>query len=79
MNFDIEQLKHDMMTMLQDNQDFAASIGRTARAAADYMLEEEDNELNPKQRDNYAIFFCIGASWAIANKVTEQSISQNNE
>lgn len=41
-------------------------VGRTSREVADCLLAEDDEDaLNPKQRNNYAVFFCIGAAWAM--------------
>ena len=76
----IEELKQKMMTLLETDEDFAAHIARASRAITRHMLEEDtDNELNPKQRVNYAVFFCVGASWAINDEKTKLIISQNNE
>lgn len=76
----LEELKQKMMTLLETDEDFAAHIGRASRAITDSMLAEDtDNELNPKQRVNYAVFFCVGASWAINDEKTKLLISQKNE
>lgn len=76
----IDELKQKMMTLLETDKDFAAYIGRASRAVTDNMLAEDtDNELNPKQRVNYAVFFCVGASWAMNDEKTKLIISQNNE
>ena len=68
---ELEELKQSMMTIIEESADFAAHIGRTSREVTDYMLaEDDDNTLNPKQRNNYAIFFCIGASWAMTRNIS---------
>lgn len=62
----LEELKQKMMKLLDDDTDLAAHIGRTSREVADCLLTEDDEDpLNPKQRNNYAVFFCIGAAWAM--------------
>lgn len=73
----IEELKQKMMTLLETDEDFAAQIGRASRVITDSMLAEDiDKELNPKQRDNYAVFFCVGASWAMLTKDKIQNITE---
>lgn len=76
----LEEMKQKMMTFLETDKDFAAHIGRASRAITDSMLAEDtDNELDPKQRINYAVFFCVGASWVINDEKTKLIISQRNE
>lgn len=74
----IEELKQKMLSLIEEDEEFAAYIGRTSRSITDYMLTEE-SDLDAKQRVNYALFFCVGASWAINDKKTKLVISQNNE
>lgn len=72
---ELEELKQSMMTLIEEDGSLAGHIGQTSREVADYMLADDDeNELNPKQRNNYAVFFCIGAAWAITqnNKSVKQ-------
>lgn len=67
---ELEELKRSMMTLIEEDESLAGHIGLTSREVADYMLADDDeNELNPKQRNNYAIFFCIGAAWAITQNI----------
>lgn len=76
----IEELKQQMMTLLATDKEFAAHIARASRMFTRYILEEDiDNELNPEQRVNYAVFFCVGASWAMNDEKTKLIISQRND
>ena len=67
---ELEELKQSMMTLIEEDGSLAGHLGQTSREIADYMLADDDeNELNTKQRNNYAVFFCIGAAWAITQNI----------
>lgn len=73
----LEELKQKMMTLLETDKHFAAQISRASKEITNSMLAEDiDKELNPEQRDNYAVFFCIGASWAMLTKDKTQNITE---
>lgn len=74
MNNDFEQLKLSMLQLLQSRPDLAKYIGETSRSIAAAAIEEddEDGKLDRTKADDYAIFFCIGAAWAITSKITDK-------
>lgn len=65
-----EELQAVMLSMLDNNPELAKHIGSQSREFTDFTLaEDEDHSLDIKQRNNYAIFFCIGATWAISQNI----------
>lgn len=69
-----EELQAVMLSMLDNNPELAKHIGSQSREYTKFTLaEDEDHSLDPKQRNNYAIFFCIGAAWAISQNLNKQS------
>lgn len=66
-----EELKVAMMQLLESDKSLAAHIGAVSRNITDSIIEEEQITADKKMREQLAVFFCIGASWAITKLIKQ--------
>ena len=68
----LKRLTAEMQLLIKDRPELAKLIGTQSRKSAADILEDDNRESMLKsQLDNYAVMFCVGASWAITQNLRQ--------